>query len=145
MNYQIKKRDIGIVVLLSIVTLGIYYIYLMGTWANDINHLAKREKHNSILIVIVGVITLTLALLVWEIIYAYDLQKIAADRDTSGRNASLGSFVLILDVLAIAVGFLSGGLALIVSCGLGIWAYCLIQKELNILAEQELQQHPADG
>jgi len=143
MNYQIKKRDTGIVVLLSVVTLGIYYIYLMGTWANDINHLARREKHKSILVVIVGIITCTIALYVWEIVYAYDLQKIAADRDTPGRNASLGSFVLILNIAGISIAFLSGGLAVILSIGIGIWAYCLIQKELNIFAEQELQQVPS--
>jgi len=141
MNYQIKKRNIGIVVLLSVVTLSIYNIYLMGTWANDINYLENRKKHNSIIVVVLGVITLTFALLVWEIVYAYDLQRITANRDVPGRNASLGSFVLILNIVAIAVGLLSGGFAFILSCALEIWAYCLIQKELNLIAIQEnLQQ-----
>jgi hypothetical protein len=137
MDYQIQKRDMGLLVLFSVVTLGIYYVYLMAMWAKDINYLVRRERHNPILVVVLGVATCTLALLVWEAVYAYDLQKITSDRDVPDRNASLGSYVLILNIISMAVAFVSGGFAIILSVGLGIWALCLIQKELNLMSAIE--------
>jgi uncharacterized membrane protein len=136
MEHQIQKRDIGIVVLLSLVTLSIYYIYLMARWAGDINSLLNRTRHRPVLIVVVGICTLLFALIIWEIVYAYDLQRITEKRNTPGRNRALGSYVLILNIISAAVAVLSGGLAFIVSVGVGIWAYCLIQKELNLIVDQ---------
>ena len=63
-SHTIEQRDLGKVVILSIVTLGIYGILLMAKWTDDVNFLIKRQKHEKIVIVIVGVITLGLALAV---------------------------------------------------------------------------------
>ena len=135
MERPIQKRDIGIVVLLSLVTLSVYYVYLMAEWAKDINYLLKRDRHNPVVVVVVGVLTLLSALIAWEIIYAYDLQKITEERKIPGRNASLGTYVLVLNLISCAVLFVSGGFAVILSVVLGIWAYCLIQKELNVIVD----------
>jgi hypothetical protein len=134
--HTIEKRDLGKVIILSIVTLGIYGILLMAKWTDDVNFLIKRLKHEKIVIIIVGVVTLGIALAVWEIIFAYDIQGYTEKRRLSERSKNLGATVLGLTLFAYALAFASGGLAFIFSMAVGIYASCLVQKELNMISDE---------
>jgi len=136
MNH-IKQRDISMVAVLSIITLGFYIFWLLAGWANEINHLTKKEKHNSTLIVALGIITCTFTLIIWEIIFAFDLVDITDNKNIPERNPSLNTHVLILNIAAFILASITGGLGLIISMGLGVWATCLVQKEMNLIAQYE--------
>ncbi len=135
-SHTIEQRDLGKVVIFSIVTFGIYGILLMAKWTDDVNFLIDRQKHEKIVIVVVGVITLGIALAVWEIIFAYDIQGYTEKRKLSERSKNLGGTVLGLTLFAYALAFASGGLAFILSMAVGIYASCLVQKELNMIADE---------
>jgi Domain of unknown function (DUF4234) len=135
-SHTIEQRDLGKVAILSIVTLGIYGILLMAKWTDDVNFLLKREKHEKIVVVIVGVVTLGIALAIWEIIFAYDIQSYTESERLGERNKNLGGTVLGLTLFAYALAFASGGLAFVLSMAVGVYASCLVQKELNMIADE---------
>jgi len=135
-SHTIEKRDLGKVVIFSIVTLGIYGILLMAKWTDDVNFLIGKQKHEKIVIIVVGVITLGIALAVWEIIFAYDIQNYTEKIRLQERSKNLGGTVLGFTLFAYALALASGGLAFVLSMAFGIYASCLVQKELNIIADE---------
>lgn len=135
----IKKRDLGIIVLLLVVTIGFYGFYLIPDFGRGVNIAIGRRKYSFALILLLGIITLGIALSVFEIMFAYDLERSGQESDFKKRVQNLGSYVMILNIISWIVAFASGGFAFIVSCILGIWATWLIQKELNFLAERQVK------
>jgi hypothetical protein len=89
------------------------------------------------MILIVSILTLGIGLSVFETIYAYDLERHGRQSGLGERVSSLGTYVLILNIVSWIVAFMSGGVAIIVSAFTGIWATWLVQKELNLLADQQ--------
>ncbi|MDX9976368.1 MAG: DUF4234 domain-containing protein [FCB group bacterium] len=137
-NTGIKKRDLGIIILLCVVTLGLYGFYLIPDFGRSVNAALNRRKHSFSVVLILGILTLGVALTVYEIIYAYDLERNGRQAGFGERVSSLGTYVLVLNIVSWIVVFMSGGVALIVSAFTGIWATWLVQKELNLLAEHQL-------
>lgn len=135
-SHTIEKRDLGKIVIFSTVTLGIYGILLIAKWTDDVNFLLGKQKHEKIVIVVVSVVTIGIALTVWEIIFAYDIQNYTEKIRLKERSKNLGGTVLGLTLFAYALAFASGGLAFILSMAFGICASCLVQKELNIIADE---------
>ena len=131
----IKRRDLGIMVLLFVVTLGIYGFFLIPDLGRSVNTIIGRNKYSFPVVLVVGIVTLGLALTVYEILYAFDLERKGGEAKPGRRAESLGSYVLILNIVAVVVAFLSGGLAFIVSAFLATWATWLVQKETNWYAE----------
>lgn len=54
---MIKKRNIAVSILLSIVTFGIYKLYWIACLANDIGNLTKRDEPSGILVLLLGILT----------------------------------------------------------------------------------------
>ncbi len=133
----IKKRDLGILVLLFVVTLGLYGFYLIPDLGRSVNFALNKRKYSFAVVLILGILTLGIALSVYEILYAYDLERHGRQSGFAERVGSMGSYVLILNILSWIVAFMSGGVAFIVSAFLGTWATWLVQKELNLLADQQ--------
>src|SRR5688572_29146570 len=99
---DVEHRDILIVVLLSTLTLFIGYpIYLCYQWAREINGLAQRVKHPPLLVLALSIITFGLAAVVYESIYAYDLEQEMRTRGRKDAMPNLMAWVTALNCFAI--------------------------------------------
>lgn len=127
--------DIGRFILWSVLTLGIYLFFIQMRWARHINGMLGWKKYNPGLVLILSIVTCGLASYIWNILMAYDIQKITAGDSIKGRNPSLGNTVLFIDITALILGFFSAGVLLVLSIVLGTYAAVAIQKEFNNIVE----------
>lgn len=129
---DIKVRDPAVVVLLMVVTCGLYAIYLQYQWAREVNGLEGQVRYPPILTLVLNILTLGLAGLVFESIWAYDLARLAQQRGIANRFDSLPIWVLLLNcvgtVLCLSV------VGIVIGLPMGIAASVLVQMELNKLA-----------
>jgi hypothetical protein len=145
MDNELKRRDLGMVVLLMIVTLGIYGFYLIPKLGLSVNHLIKKEEYKFSQVLLVGIFTLGIGLVVFEILYAYSLEKESSYTREKWSNRNIGGYVLALNILAVVLAFVSGGLAFVISFALGCWATWLIQNQVNKHLEFCEQEHASDS
>jgi hypothetical protein len=123
-----KKRDLGTIIALSIVTLGIYTIYLIASYADDMNAILGRKKYNAGTVLLLSILTVGIAAVVYHIRYADDFQTIARE---NGKDSSIGALVLIMQLSATALAIFTAGLGYFISLFLSIWAIWLVQNEIN--------------
>ena len=131
---DIKRRDIGLFVVLCIVTLGIYWFYLVYHWAKEVNGLAGRAKYPPLVVLLVSILTCGIAGLVFECLFAFDVGDTGRRHQLAGRMEQLGMWVVIVNCAAVATALIPlAGIPL--SLGLGTLASVLLQIELNRLAD----------
>ena len=133
----IKKRELGSIVLLMIVTLGFYAFYLIPDFGRGVNAVVGKRKYSFAVTLALGILTLGLAFSVFEVLFAYDFERYGRESGFGDRVSSLGDYVLFLNISSLLVCFLSVGVAFLVSFFLGVWATWLLQKELNFLADRQ--------
>lgn len=129
----IKRRDIAVFILLSIVTLGIYWFYVSYHWAKEVNGLVGRAKYNPVLVLVINLLTCGLAGLVFEALYAIDIAEQTRLRSTPGRMEQLATWVLVCNSAAFITAIIPFGF--LVALPLGTLASVLVQIELNRLAD----------
>ena len=129
---DIQVRDPAIVVLLMVVTCGLYAIYLQYQWAREVNGLEGLVRYPPVITLVLNIVTLGLSGLVFEAIWAYDLARQAQRRGVANRMESLPTWVIVLNcvgtVLCLSV------VGIVIGLPMGIAASVLIQNELNKLA-----------
>ncbi|MBF0282532.1 MAG: DUF4234 domain-containing protein [Zetaproteobacteria bacterium] len=145
MDTELKRRDLGMYALLMVVTLGLYEFYLIPKLGLSVNQLVKKEEYKFNQVLLVGIFTLGIGLVVFEILYAYSLEKSPGYTQEKWSNRNIGGYVLVLNILAVVLAFLSGGLAFVISCALGCWATWLIQNQVNKHLESCEQEHASDS
>lgn len=130
---EVERRDLVMVVLLSVVTLFIGYpIYLCYLWAKELNGLAGQTRHLPTTVVLVSIVTLGIAAIVYECLFAFE---IAGHMKRLGRKDALpelGVWVTALNVTAIIASFTFIGIVIAIPAGMA--ATCLLQAEFNKLA-----------
>ncbi len=129
---DVEHRDIAIIVLLMIVTLGIYWFYLCYVWAKEINGLAGRVKYQPWAVLLVNIVTCGLAGLVLECLFAFDIAQESGARGVRQRMENLGVCVIICNCAAPLLSVTMCGV--VIAMPLGILASALVQVELNKLA-----------
>ena len=145
LHRRLTRRDLGAVVLLCVVTLTLYGFYWVPKLAEDVNRVIEREKYSFGVVLLVGIVTLGLGLCVFEILFAYDLQKSARYRALPQANPNLGGIVLTLNVIAILLSIVTAGIALVLSLVLGVWATWKVQDAINDLAAAAPEGQWPDG
>jgi hypothetical protein len=129
---EIKVREPAIVVLLMVVTCGLYAIYLQYQWAKEINGLSGEVRYPPLVVLIVNIVTTTLAGLAFEVVWAYDLVRIGQQRGLANRFESLPIWVIVLNCLGVVLSLTVVGA--VIGIPMGIAASVLVQLELNKLA-----------
>ena len=112
---EIKKRNVAVAILLSIVTCGIYAIYWQVCLVNDVNKVKEDENAKSgIVVFLLSLVTCTIYWLYWvfKTGECIDSAKTANGTPTSSR----GLVYLLLSIF-----------------GLGIVAMAILQSDLNSL------------
>ena len=128
----VQQRDLWIVGLLSLVTLGIYNFYLVYAWARELNHLHGEERHSPGVVLLVSIVTLGIAASVFECFFAFDHAKIAEARGRELRTKGLPGVVVALEVAAVILSLT--GVGLIIGIPAGVAATVLLQREFNASA-----------
>ena len=145
MDTELKRRDLGMFVLLMVVTIGFYSFYLIPKLGLSTNKLINKKEYKFNQVLLVGIFTIGIGLTVFEILYAYSLGK--APEYTGGKwsNRNIGGYVLVLNILAVVLALVSGGLAIVISFALGCWATWLIQNQVNKYIDFCEQEHAVDS
>ena len=108
-----KKREIGLAIVFSIITCGIYAIYWLICLNNDANQLAEdHDSPSGGVVFLLGLVTCGIYLIYWN----YKMGKKVYEIQLKNNAPANDNSILYL-ILAI--------------CGLGIINYCLIQNDLN--------------
>ena len=115
---MLKQRNIGLCILFSILTCGIYQIYWFVCMVYELNLSAEEEGATSgIAVFLLSLVTCGIYQIYW---YYKAGEKVNAARSLRGQSADTNNSILYL-ILAIF--------------GLAIVNDCLIQNELNQFAE----------
>jgi hypothetical protein len=130
---DVERRDIGIFVLLCVVTLGLYWFYVGYQWAKEINGLAGRVKYQPLVFLLVNILTCGLAGMVFECLYAFDIAEHTQSRGIKNRLDQLPMWVIVLNSVAVVASLT--GVGIVLALPLGMLASVLVQVELNKLAE----------
>jgi hypothetical protein len=120
--------------LLMAMTLTFYMVYLIPANTRDLKAITGRSRMEFLPLLILGIASFGILLLVMLTLWAFDLERHGRNLGTPGRQESLGTYVLILNVLAVLIGCFAGGLALLLSAALGAAAVWLLEKEINLYA-----------
>jgi len=131
----VRHRSFEQFCLMMGVTLTFYSFYILPSYSRDMKAITKRERMEFQPMLILGIVTLGLLLAVMMVAWAYDMEKHGKAMETVGRQESLGTYVLILNVISFLIALFSGGVAIILSAALGVWAIWLLQKEINLYAK----------
>lgn len=116
---NIKKRDIAVAVILSIVTCGIYGLIWFIWIVNDLNTAAQSSEDKSAgMIILLSIVTCGIYGFIWMYRAGEKIDRIRSMNGEAPQSSSL--LYLILSIF-----------------GLSIVAFCLIQSELNKVAALE--------
>ena len=129
-----RHRDLGYIALVSAVTLGLFGFYLIPKLGEELNFVLGVRRYRFWVVLLLGILTIGIALSVYECLYAYNLQRHPAYQQLPIAKRDLGGLVLTLNLIAVVVSIATGGLAFIVSLIIGVWATWLIQDAMNELA-----------
>jgi vacuolar-type H+-ATPase subunit I/STV1 len=130
---DVEFRSIPLVVALSAVTLFIgYLIYLWYQWARELNGLRQESRHSPQLVLLLSIVTLGLAGIVYECIFAQELEQHFRAYGRPDSTPHLSTLVIALNVIAILFSLTGVGVFVAIPCGMA--ATCLVQAEINKLA-----------
>lgn len=126
----IPRRDAAFVILLTVFTCGIFGWYLLYKWADEVNEVSGTAKYNPLVVLLATIFTCGIAGVVFHILYAFDLEKLAVPAGLEQRQANLGGIVSALLIGGYLLGFI-GVPAGLVTAPIAYW---LVQAELNKFA-----------
>ncbi len=130
---DILRRDIAAFVLLNLVTLGIYWFYIVYQWSKEVNGLVGKVKYQPLMVLLVSILTCGLGGFVFECLMAFDVAETTKSRGVPARLAHMPQWVIGCNIAAMLVCLIPFGV--IVGLPLGLLASVLVQVELNKLAE----------
>lgn len=117
----IKKRNVALYLILSIVTCGLFGLYWEYVLVNDTNiATGNTEGKNGIVVILLNLITCGIFWWIW--VYKAGEGLDAVKGKNGGQAGNRGILYLVLSIF-----------------GLGIVAVALIQNELNELAVEDTQ------
>ncbi len=109
---MIKRRDIAVAIILSIVTCGIYGLYWFVCLNDDLNELTDREGTSGGVALILSLITCGIYSIYWMYKAGEKVDELKSRRGQTSQYSGIVYIVLSL-------------------LGFGIVSYALIQDELN--------------
>lgn len=130
---MVVYRSLLAVTLLTLVTCGCYWFYLAFCWAKDMNGVLKCQRYDPTLVLVLSICTLGMGGIVYECLFARDLERACEEAGLPERDSRLSTWVITLNVAAMATSLVPF-VGIVVALPLGIWATLLVQHEFNKLA-----------
>lgn len=115
---MVKRRDIAVCIILSIITCGIYGIIWFYNITNDTAHVSDEHDINGGTAILLSLVTCGIYTIYWNYAMGKKLYKAKLKSDDRADDNSV--LYLILAIF-----------------GLNIINYCLIQNELNTYANEK--------
>ena len=137
---RFEHKQPSIIVLLCIVTCGIYGIVLLYSWIKAINQASTKSKLDPIIAVILSVVTCGLASIYFEYEIAVRVEKIIQDKKAAGTLRSdsmpppvdnLKNIILFGSLASVAISFFSAGFLSLLAFIFLIWMTCAIQYAIE--------------
>jgi heme O synthase-like polyprenyltransferase len=119
---------------LSVVTLTIYNFYLVYRWAQELNAISGRQRHNPVVVLVISIVTLGIGISVFECFFARDLEAQLEEAQLRPVMHGYATVVIALNVAAIVLTLSVYGSAL--GYALGVAATILLQLGFNRLAHR---------
>jgi hypothetical protein len=113
----------------SVLTLGLYNVYLLWAWSRELNGILGEERYNSVLVLLAGLVSCGMSGCVFEILFARDLELQAKARGRDLLMASGATVILVLNILGLALDLTAIGV--VIGFPLGVAASVILQRELN--------------
>ncbi len=112
----VTSKSIGVCIILSIITCGIYGLYWLYTMAEDLNHLSGKNDTSGGVVLLLSIVTCGIYQWFWLYQAGDKLNTAKVQRGLPG-NSSNGILYLVLGIF-----------------GFSIISYALIQNEINNLS-----------
>lgn len=125
----VSERNLVLLCVLSILTLGLYGFYLIYVWAKDLNRLLGTSKYKPGVMLGLSIATCGIGALVIEYIYAKDLEQEIVRHQLPVVVPNLSMLVLALNAAAVILSIIPA--AVVLAVPMGITASALIQYQLN--------------
>lgn len=135
-----EHKQPSIIVLLCIVTCGIYGLVLLYSWIKAINQASTKSKLDPIIAVILSIVTCGLASIYFEYEIAVRIEKIIQEKKASETLRSdsmplpvnnLKNIILFGSLAGVAVSFFSAGFLSILAFIFFVWMTCAIQYAIE--------------
>ena len=138
--YPIKHENPALMVVLILVTCGIYSLILLYRWIQAINNASDRPIVDPAVGIILSIVTCGLASIYFEYEIVSRAEKIAhrplpegieRSTDLSAPVANLKEIVLFGNIAVIAIGISSSGFLSVIPVVFTLWLTCTIQNALE--------------
>ena len=136
----LKHENPALLVILLIVTCGIYYLILLYRWIMAINDASEKSFIDPTVAVVLSIVTCGIAPIYFEYEIVSRAEKIARQplpegiersTDLSPPIANLKEIVLFGNIAVIAIGISSSGLLSVIPVVFTLWLTCTIQNALE--------------
>ena len=138
----LKYQSTAKIIILSIITFGLYTLVLFYRWIVAVNKKSDRDLVNPSFATLLTLVTFGLAGIYFEYQIANRLNSII--KDTNGINnpkretltpppESLKEIVLFGNLIAFALGLASGGAAFIISIGISLYILIILQRAVEYM------------
>ena len=138
----LKYQSSAKIIILTIITFGLYSLVLFYRWLVAVNKKSDRDLVNPSFATLLTFVTFSIAGIYFEYQIVKRLNSII--KDTNGINnpkrktltpppESLKEIVLFGNLIALALGFASGGAAFIISIGISLYIIIIIQRAVEYM------------
>lgn len=103
---MVKQRNIGVAIILCIITCGIYYLYWIYALTNEVSHLNDDPSFNGGTTLLLGIITCGIYFLFWYYQLGEHIMELRAKKNLPAQNESILLVVLAIfsfGLIAIAI------------------------------------------
>lgn len=114
---MITQKNIGLAILFTIISCGIYSIYWMLCINDDVNQISRRNGASGVAVILLSIVTCGIYGIYWMYTMGNSLDNTRMENGRASGNLSILCLVLTL-------------------FGFGIVAYAIIQNEINSYTNQ---------
>jgi hypothetical protein len=132
----IRREEAWKIIVLVMVTFGLYGLYLLPHHNDQFARLSRRPRMHFWLLLTLTLVTVGIFGVFYQLWLSASLNKFSEEMGTPGRNPSLCWHVTMLNFVSFTTAFSSAGMAIPFSLFLGGCAFWVIQKELNLYADR---------
>ncbi len=134
----VKFREPWVVGVLSFLTLGLYNIYLIYSWARELNYLSQKKRFSPGLALILGILTFGISGTVFEAVYSVELEKHGGRAGVQMSLENFSTVIIAMNVTALVLCLIP--FAAVIGFPLGVIATVFMQREINRWVPPESQK-----
>ena len=152
-NTRFKKKSHAKIYILSLVTFGIYYLFLLYEWITTLNKVRKEKIIDPGLAIFISIFTCFVACIYYDWKIAKEFELIAKEQEDFVANKrvvkppiqNLKAITICINVFCLTASFISAGILLIPLLILPAWLNVEIQKAVDYAIELKARAELIDS